>query len=214
MNRYNVFHRIHKGVRALLFDTSLLLQRTDFSNDGEARDAVGRLRLVIALFERYQHWEEQYVLPAVNAYEPSIAVAFGQDHEGVYLSVKKLGSLLTDFNNSTLPLEKVALGPEIITRFENIILATIPYMRREQSLVNKILWQYYADSELQQIAWKMASETEASLVTLYNKWMIRGLNNSEIIRWFKEVRQTMDGEGDFYQLLKTAEGELHPICWN
>ena len=45
--RVNIFNQIHKGLRALLYDTSILLQQTDFSNEEEMETAVKRGRITV-----------------------------------------------------------------------------------------------------------------------------------------------------------------------
>jgi hypothetical protein len=213
MTRYNIFHRIHKGLRALLFDTSMLLQRTDFTIEEEAKDAICRLQFVIALFEKYQYSEDLYVLPAMTAYEPGIADSFEQDHEEAYQLGKKLENLLNDFKGLVLPLEKVTISNEIIAMFEEFTLFNLLHMGKEEQFVNKMMWRYYTDQELQKIAWKIVSEVEPSFLSPYTKWMFRGLNNNEIVRWLKEVKHTAK-DVEFQSLLKTAESELHPKRWN
>ncbi|MDQ3276683.1 MAG: hypothetical protein M3Q06_00040, partial [Bacteroidota bacterium] len=149
MNRYTVFYRVHKGLRALLFDTSLLLQRTDFTIEEEAGKAINRLRLVIAFLEQYRYWEDKYILPAMHAFEPGIAVEFEQEHENAYQREKKLENLLKDFSATLLPLEKLQWGAAISAQFEAVMQATIRYLSREQSLIDMMLWRYYTDFELQ-----------------------------------------------------------------
>lgn len=209
MARYQLFHRIHKGLRALLYDTGLLLQRTDFTIADESREAVNRLHFVVALFERYQASEDLYLLPAMMACEPGIASSFEEEHEEGYLLGKKLEKLTADFQKARLPLEQVAAGAEIFALFDEFILFNILHMGREEQVVTKILWRYYTDAELQKIAWKIVGESEPSFLSPYSKWMIRGLNNNEIVRWLKEVKHTAE-ERDFNLLLKTAEAELQP----
>ncbi|HET7897909.1 MAG TPA: hypothetical protein VFL47_09575, partial [Flavisolibacter sp.] len=77
----------------------------------------------------------------------------------------------------------------------------------------KILWRYYTDAELQKLAWVIVNTTESTALLPYSKWMIRGLNNTEIVRWLKEVKTTAP-ELAFRSLLKTAEDELHPSRWS
>ena len=44
--RFNPFGQVHKGLRALLYDTALLLQHTNFSVEEEIAEAVDRVKLV------------------------------------------------------------------------------------------------------------------------------------------------------------------------
>jgi hypothetical protein len=212
MNRYNLFHKIHKGLRALLFDTSMLLQRTDFTMEEEATEAIGRVQFAVCLFDQYKQSEDLYVLPVMMDYEPDLGDAFEQEHEEAYLLGKKVEGLVRDFKAATLPFEKVTFSTELMSLFEEFTLFNILHMAREEQVVNKVLWRYYTDAELQKISWKIINDAESPFVMPYNKWMFRGLNNNEIIRWLKEVKQSAK-EIDFLSLLKTAEAELHPHRW-
>ena len=42
MQRYNIFHQVHKGLKALLYETALQVQQTGFWNADEADDVIGQ----------------------------------------------------------------------------------------------------------------------------------------------------------------------------
>lgn len=213
MNRYNLFHNIHKGLRALLYDTSMLLQRTDFTMESEAVEAIGRVKFVLSIFSRFQESEDAFVLPVLMTYEPGVADAFEQDHEEAFLLSEKITAQVRNFQKASLPLEKLTFSNEVMVLFEEYTLFNILHMAREEQLANKLLWRYYTDAELQKIAWKIVNTTECDVLQPYSKWMIRGLNNHEIVRWLKEVKCTAP-EMEFRSLLQTAEKELQPGRWN
>lgn len=213
MNRYNLFHKIHKGLRALLYDTSMLLQRTDFTLAEEAEEAICRVQFAVSLFDQFQQSEDNFVLPVMMDYEPGLADSFEHDHEESYEMGKKLQRLAGDFQAATLPFEKIAISGTLLALFEEFTLFSILHMTREEQIVNKVLWRYYTDAELQKISWKIINAAESPFIMPYNKWMFRGLNNNEIIRWLKEVKETAR-EREFESLLKTAEAELHPQRWS
>lgn len=209
MARYNLFHHIHKAQKALLYDTSMLLQRTDFTMEEEAKEAISRLPFVVALFERYQYAEDIYVLPTMTAYEPGVADSFEQDHRRACQLGKSLESLLHAFSHHSLPLEKTAVGNTIITRFEELMLFHIQHMGREEQVISKILWRYYTDAELQRLAWTLIAGSGGRVLSLYTQWILRGLNNNEIVGWLNEVKRTAP-EHEFQSLLQTVETELQP----
>lgn len=213
MHRYNLFHKIHKGLQALLYDTSMLLQRIDFTIDEEAADGIGRVQFVLSLFDRFQESEDAFILPVMMTYEPGVADAFEQDHEEAYLLSEKITTQVNHFRKASLPLEKLTFSNEIVTLFEEYTLFNILHMAREEQLANQLLWRYYTDAELKRIAWKIVSTTGSEALQPYSKWMIRGLNNNEIVGWLKEVKCTAP-EMEFRSLLKTAEDELQPGRWN
>jgi len=51
MERYNSFNIIHKGLRAALYQTALQLQQTDFIEEDQAEEALGKVKEIVMLFE-------------------------------------------------------------------------------------------------------------------------------------------------------------------
>src|SRR5258706_13753386 len=80
MQRYNMFDHIHKGLRAMLYETALLIKHADFWNVEEAEAVIERINDVIHSFEQHADTEDTYVFPAVRKYEPSVADVFEQEH--------------------------------------------------------------------------------------------------------------------------------------
>lgn len=197
----------------MLCDTTLLLQRTDFTVEEEAKKAIGRLKFAVMLFENYQLSEDNYVLPSITTYEPGIADSFEQEHKEVHRLGSTLQSLLTGYRKLSLPLEKERMREEIIARFEEFTLFNLLRFIREEQVINHILWRYYTDAELQEISWRMISKSGPALQTSYIEWIFRGMNNNESRQWIKEV-QSITVEDEFYNLLKMAEAKLHPRRWS
>ena len=95
MNRYNIFNQIHKGLRSLLYETALLLQRTDFTSTAESKIALDKVREVVELFEKHAHTEDTYVLPNIAEYEPAVVTVFEEEHVKDHeLSEKLLGLVM------------------------------------------------------------------------------------------------------------------------
>ena len=78
--RFNIFNQVHKALRALLYDTALTLQQTHFSNADEAEAAIAKVKAVLDVFDQHAEHEDNFVLPAIQQYEPSMVDAFEQEH--------------------------------------------------------------------------------------------------------------------------------------
>jgi hemerythrin-like domain-containing protein len=72
MERYNIFKLIHKGLRASLYQTALQLQQTDFLSEEETEAAINSVNEIVMLFEGHADKEDNYILPAIEDYEPGI----------------------------------------------------------------------------------------------------------------------------------------------
>ena len=79
--------------------------------------------------------------------------------------------------------------------------------------MHPLLWRYYSDEELHGITQKIIASIPPQEASYFSKWMVRGLNNAEILGWLKGVKNSAP-QPVFQSLLGIAEEELHPHRWN
>src|SRR5687768_17828172 len=95
MRRYNLF-RIHKGLRALLYDTALQMQKTDFSNFEQSDAALDHLYIAIEFIESHINIEEAFIFPLLTRYEKNTVTSIVKDQqEGLNLAeeIKKISRI-------------------------------------------------------------------------------------------------------------------------
>jgi hypothetical protein len=204
--RVNIFNQIHKGLRALLYETSILLQQTDFSHKEEMQTAIKRVTLVADMFDDHAHHEDNFILPAINEYEPSIVDAFEQEHELDAKLTRALKDSLQALQMAS-PLVRPNMANELSKTFVQFMVFNLEHMSKEESILNKILWRYYSDEEILDIQKKIVANLSPWSASVSSGWIIRGLNNPEILRWLKSVEESAP-ETVFQNLFATAEREL------
>ena len=207
MQRYSIFHQVHKGLRAMLYETAIHVQRTDFWNVEETEEVIQRINEVVRLFDQHAYSEDIHVFPAVEKYDPAIADAFEQEHIKDHLLGKLLSDSIVRFGEAPVITEKVAVAKEVQTIFVKFMVFNLEHMAKEEEVVNKILWRYYTDPELMAITRQIISAVPADYLPQYNKWMMRGLNNGEIAKWLK-VAERNSPAVVFQSLFAVAEREL------
>lgn len=210
MQRYNIFHQVHKGLKALLYDTALKVQHTDFWNTEEAEDTIERINEVVSLFERHAHTEDTYVFPAVEKYEPSVADAFEQEHVKDHFLGQLLSESLALYKNAGIITEKAEVSWQIQSAFTKFMVFNIEHMAKEEEVINPILWRYHSDAEIMTITQQIVANIPPDHMVQFSKWMIRGLNNAEISGWLKGIEKNAP-EPVFQALFATAEKELPAI---
>ena len=207
MQRYSMFHQVHKGLRALLYETAIQLQHTDFWNVEEAEEMIEKIDQVVRLFEKHAHSEDRHVFPAVEKYDPAIADAFEQEH----VKDHQLGQLLAEsislYKIAGLITGKVQVGKNIQTFFVKFMAFNLEHMAKEEEVLNPILWRHYSDAELMGITQQIIANLPEEYILQNYKWMMRGLNNAEITGWLKEVEKNTP-EAVFQALFNVAEREL------
>jgi hemerythrin superfamily protein len=202
-----MFNQIHKGLRALLYETALDIQHTDFWNVEETEKVIERIQDVVKLFEKHAFSEDSYVFPAIEKYEPSVADAFEQEHVKDHLLGELLSASLISYKNAPIITEKAEAGRQIYSAFVKFMAFNLEHMGKEEEIINPLLWRYYTDEELLAITSKIVSHIPAGHMEVVSKWMVRGLNNAEIAGWLRSVERTAP-EPVFRALFATTEREL------
>src|SRR5215471_17955429 len=205
--RYNIFYQIHKGLRAMLYETGIELQRADFNDEEEAVEMLTRIESVVNLFVKHAHHEDTLVFPAVEKYEPSVVDVFEQEHVKDHELGSKLRTLIAMFDSAESDDERIQLGSAIRKSFVEFLSFNLEHMAKEEDVINNLLWRYYTDEEIRGIEHQIVSSQTPEATAEASKWMLRGLSNQEITRWLKFVEKNAP-EVVFNNLFSMAEKEL------
>lgn len=207
MKRYNIFYQIHKGLRAMLYETAILLQQTDFSNEEEVNAIAERISEVVVLFDKHAYSEDNNVLTAIESSEPSVASMFAEEHVKDHELSNRLTALVNMLHAATHEDEKEELGSAIRVAFTEFLVFNLEHMAKEESKLNQLLWKHFSDDQLHGITMQIIAQVPPDLLNAYNRWMMRGLSNSEISKWLKQIK---NGAPDpvFSGMMQLAEAEL------
>ena len=207
MNRYNVFYLIHKGLRAMLYDTATTLQQTDFVDISAATPALAKVNDVLFAFEHHAHHEDSFILPAVEAYQPDIAASFDSEHQEDYRLTGRLRNLLIIYEKSFMPEERTVCGSAITKSFTEFLTFNLQHMAKEELLLNHALWRLYTDEQIKAIQQQLMATITAIELQSASRWIMRAISIADAIEWLKSVRQSSPVTA-FNNLMKIAAEEL------
>lgn len=210
--RFNIFNHIHKALRTLLYDTAQLIQQTDFVDAAEAEETLKRLQQVIDAFDKHAWHEDNYVLPAIHHYDASLKKAFEQEHEEDHALGQRLQGLMNAYQHTVSTSERMQVGNSIHGAFVEFLVFNLKHMTREEDILNAALWKHYDDAQLVNLNNIIVSNIPQHEMAFTSFWMIKSLNNQEIIIWLKQVRSTAP-EPAFRGLFNLAATELSPGRW-
>jgi hemerythrin-like domain-containing protein len=197
----------------MLYATGTALQQTDFLKEESSGDILNQLNEVLDLFDEHAHTEDNFVLAAIEVYEPSVAALFEEEHVQDQELSNRLRSLLIILNNTTSIDERVQVSGAIRCAFIEFMVFNLQHMAKEESKLNSLLWKHFSDEALQEITQKILVHIPPATMEKYSKWMMRALSNSEIIHWLKEIKDNAPGFV-FNGMLSLAENELSPERWH
>lgn len=206
MERFNIFNLVHKGLRAALYQTAMQLQQTDFTSDCAVENAVESVREIILLFEAHASKEDQYLMPAIDSYEPSVAATFEAEHVQDERLGLQLEGCAAQLESAGTLLQRNIAGRALNTAFTAFVAFNLDHMNKEEDIINKILWRYYSDDEIRRINGAIVANVEPWIMDFNMKWMLRGVNNTEAWSWMKAVESSAPPV-HFQTLMQKAERE-------
>ena len=191
----------------MLYDTSLALQQTQFADGEEAETALEKVGMAANVFDKHAAHEDNFILPAIQQYEPSLVDAFEQEHEKDHALSESLRGLLTMYRYAIKTEVKIETGQAINKAFIGFMIFNLEHMAKEETVLNKVLWRYYSDAEIMAINQRIIASISPEEIAVTSAWMMRGMSNMEISRWLKAVEKNAP-EPVFTQLFAIAEKEL------
>jgi Hemerythrin HHE cation binding domain len=211
--RFNPFSQIHKGLRALLYDTALLIQHTDFTKEEEIRKITDRVHFVNETFATHAHVEDHQVFPMIAEFAPEVVTDFESQHQTDHELSEGLQKCLNLFTETNSPEQNLWAGNELLQAFNSFLAFNVEHMKKEETIINAVLWEHYSDAQLlqkvQQISASMPIEENMS----HSIWMLKGLAVYEIITWYKDIQQAAP-PFVFENFCQLAEKTLTPARWN
>jgi hypothetical protein len=212
MERYNIFNQVHKGLRAFLYDTALLVQQTDFLHTDEAIVSLERINDTLHHFIQHALYVERFLFPFIREYNPVLTNTIKQQYQANIMLAQRLRGFMTVYDHAVSSADKTETGRALSKSFTGFLVANLDYMNREDSLINNTLWRYYNDAELRGLEKEIVLNLPQKDLAVYTKWMIRGMSNTEIIQWLRAQEKSTE-TCIFRSFFVTAEKELPEYRW-
>lgn len=202
--RINIFNIIHKSLRAILYDTSILLQQTDFSNEEESETCIKKIESVIRLFASHAHKEDTIILPVIRKYDAVTATLFDSEHGTDEMLSDQVTNKIDALRLASTKASKDKAGRQLYYLFIEFVAFNLIHMNKEECLLNEILWEHYSDAELIELNNTIKSKVSREEMEELLPWMLKGISNMELIEFLMTVKDTAPLQ-DFGIVFQIAE---------
>jgi hypothetical protein len=210
--RFNIFNKIHKGLRVLLYNTAISIQHTAFLQPDQAREAFDKVEKTLWMFDSHAHTEDELLFPLLQTFAPDIVMDFEQQHQRDHELAESLRLIIHSYAFATDAAAKLKCGVLLQQAFDEFTAFNLQHMNREETIINEALWQHYADQDIAAIEKTIVASLTPEQSEFSANWMMRGLNNAEIADWLKKV-QAGAPEMVFNGLCAVAARELPIERW-
>ncbi|HVS96207.1 MAG TPA: hemerythrin domain-containing protein [Puia sp.] len=211
--RFNPFGQIHKGLRALLYDTAIMIQQTDFTRQEEIGKVTERVRFVNEAFAFHADTEDHRIFPKIAGIAPEVVADFESQHQTDHELSGQLDRCLSLFVSSNSSEQNAIAGNELLQAFNSFLAFNVEHMKKEETVINAILWKHFSDADLLQIVREIAASVPMDENMKISAWMLKGMASPEIVAWYKGIQQTAPAFV-FEKFCQLASRTLAPPRWN
>ena len=207
--RFNLFKSVHKGLRALLADTLMQLQQTDFLIETQANVAFERIKLVLLLMHRHTEWEDDIVFQKLGANALSMTGYFTNQHYHTDALTLNMDILICGFEEAKTLTEKEVISNSLLDSFVEFTAYNFNHMTMEEQLINPLLWHTFNDQELQAIQMQHLNPSTSKSEQTFLQWMLIHNTNRELASWLNSMNHKTTAT-QFNRVYNLAQEVLTP----
>jgi hypothetical protein len=207
MEPLNIFRQVHRIERVMLYETAIGLQLGHFASRTELENIAGKVNAIILLSTDYIAKQEEFVLPAVAEYEPSIGDVFRQEHKATAEQIQALSIAVEEALCATTEAQREEAGRFLEHLFTQFLRAQLRLMGRKEKVLNPILSRYYNTEVLHSIQQELIQHDDCQKSLIQVAWIIKTLEEEELVDWLKTVEKKASTHC-MQSLLTAAEEQL------
>ncbi len=149
--RFQPLSQVYKELSVILYNTVLILYTTDFTQP-EAIETIQKTTDILSLFENQMATEEAILFRAVHDYEPFMVAILRDDYRERMQYLHQLQKVLIPGDEAGKKYKSVLFSSRLLYYFNEFMTCCINQMKNHEAMLQPVLWRYYSDKELKQIA--------------------------------------------------------------
>lgn len=188
--RYDPYLIVHKGLRALMFETLQRVGRMDPDDDEDTAQALARLRELVSLAGTHLHHEDLFVHPAMEARAPG---STGHAVAGHHSHREALAALL----DGCVRVEessgrgRAAAALALYRSLALFVAEDLEHMHVEETENNAVLWATHSDAELMALVQRLVASIDPATNAIFSRWMVAASTPAERATLLRGARQAM-----------------------
>ena len=181
LRKTDLFTFIHKSIRSMIYNAASKLQTADFTDEKEVKILLVSLRHDLDLLHEHAVNEDNIIFPEIANEEPQMIELLNEEHKKLESKLNGILALIEKIEHSNSVEERVWLGNSLNSLFNDFIADYLAHMNHEEATVLEASFKYLTDEELIAIRTRIQSNVPPDRYKVWMNWMLRSLNNSELI---------------------------------
>lgn len=211
MTRVDLYGSVHKGLRALLYRTGMLVARTDFGRADECAATAAALGELLGFLDEHAEHEDDAILPELARLAPGLHAELAAEHVRVHGMQADLAGLVARLEGAS-SAERAALGRRLHERMAHLTAAHLVHMDREEVQANRVLWAHLDDDALRALEGRIVGSIPGPRMQQWMELMLPAAHLSERAEMLAGMRAAMPAEV-FDELTAPARRALGEELW-
>jgi len=174
MARYDIYARIHKGIRLMLGDIQARAGRVAHDDPAALEDLARRVEGVIALCESHLAHENAFIHPALEAVQPGASARIAAEHVEHERDLQALRTHARALAAGT-GIERAAACRAMYLALGLFAAHNLVHMHLEETEHNAVLWAHYGDDEIAAIEGRLIAHLTPPEMMSAMRWMLPAL---------------------------------------
>jgi hypothetical protein len=164
------------------------LQQADLS-DPQSVSVIEQVDLLLVLFESHARNEDHFFNEPLEQSHPEVAKLFEKEHEEDHRLGVVISGLTDSWKKAGKKEKRAEIGKHLFYAFNEFVAFNLYHMNKEEIKLNEVLWREYSDVSIKATEQALVQSISPEKMAVYAKWMVRGANNAEILKWLDEVKE-------------------------
>ncbi len=196
----------------MFYTTGMCLQHTDFKSPEETILVFKKIHEVLSVLNDHAMHEKKFILPMIFKYDVPAVRKMEEGQTANESIAHRLKNLISLYHYAVTEEEQLTAGNAVYKAFNEFISFNLQHINTKEETLNKLLWLHYSDEEIYCIYKAITVSIPADKIIIHGRWVMRGINNCEIINWLLSYHGWHPEAFQF--LLQLAEEELSEDRWN
>jgi hemerythrin-like domain-containing protein len=212
MGRVDLFTTVHKAIRALIYDLSMMLQTADFTDERARNACLAALEHFLELLHEHAGYEDRTVFAATHKFEPEIIDRLEAEHHQIGTHLDQVHHSIDRVKAATTDQERIEAGAGLNRSVNQFIAFYLGHLAHEEDTVLPATFKYFTDEELTGMRAEVQKTTTAARFAEWMRWMYPSVNINELTEMFKGLKA--HAPPPFYEAMsQVAHMSLGELRW-
>ena len=176
--RREIYHLVHKGLRAAMSDALIRLGRVDLDSVAQQADALGAVAELLGLCREHLEHENNFLHTAMEKVVPGASRACADDHVHHVKSIADLQVRLDDAMAADAPARERAF--KVLYRLlASFVAENFAHMEIEESTNTELFWRHYSDADILAIEHQIHAHIKPERMMTWLRWILPNVTRQQ-----------------------------------